>query len=218
MLSTMSSRKIQIIFLSLICISAVFSLHIYAEKPTAKTFVQIGLQNYENAEYSEAIDEFKQAIKLKPNYAAAHYHMGNAYFGLRRYDEALESYRKAVQINSEYTDAHFALGVLASMLSEYDESVASLKKAIKLNPKHSRACFSLGDVYSELENHEEAVKYYKKAVQLKPKDAAARYSLGVAYLKLDKQLVSSARKQYNILKKMDQDLAKDLEEKLRNRR
>ncbi len=130
----MSTRKIIIIFLSLIIISGGFSLHSYAKKPTARTFVQIGLVNYENAEYSEAIDEFKQAIKLKPNYAAAHYYLGNAYFGLRRYDEALNSYKKSAQLDPKYTDAHFALGILASMLSEYDLSVNSFKKAIKLNP------------------------------------------------------------------------------------
>ena len=123
----MSSRKVQIIFLCLILVSTVFSLSIYAGKPTARTFVQIGLTNYENAEYSEAIDEFKQAIKLKPNYAAAHYYLGNAYFGLRRYDEALNSYKKSAQLDPKYTDAHFALGILASMLSEYDLSVYSFK-------------------------------------------------------------------------------------------
>ena len=213
----MLNNKIQIIVLFSILVSAILTLPVSAEKPTAKTFVQIGLVNYENAEYSEAIDEFKQAIKLKPNYAAAHYHLANAYFGLRRYDEALDSYKKAVKIKPSYIDAHYSLGVLATMLSEYDDAIKALKKVIKLDPKHSRAFFSLGNAYSELEDYEEAVTYYKKAVQLKPKDAAARYSLGVSYLKLDKQLISSARREYDVLIKLDKDLAKDLGDKIRKR-
>ncbi|MEN8263390.1 MAG: tetratricopeptide repeat protein [Nitrospirota bacterium] len=213
----MLAKKIQIVLLSLLLTSAVFSLPVYAAKPTAKTFIRIGLINYENAEYSEAIDEFKQAIKLKPNYAEAHFHLANAYFGLRRYDEALDSYKKAVKLKPSYVDAHYSLGILATMLSEYDDAIKALKKVIKLDPQHSRACLSLGNAYSELENYEEAVKYYKKAVKLKPKDAGARYSLGVSYLKLDKQLISSARREYDVLIKLDKDLAKDLGDKIRKR-
>lgn len=214
----MTSKTVQIILLFLIVISLVFSLPLHAQKPTAKTFLDIGLQNSANAEYSEAVDEFKQAIKLKPNYAEAHYHLGNAYFGLRRYDEALESYRKAVQIKPDYADAHYSLGILASMLSEYDLAITSFKEVTSLDPKNSKAFFSLGNVYSEMENYEDAVIAYRTAVKIDPKNAGARYSLGVAYLQLRNDNLAAARKEYNALLKLDKDLAKDLAEKMAGRR
>jgi tetratricopeptide (TPR) repeat protein len=87
------------------------SLHTHAQEPTAKTFFDIGMQNNENAEYSEAIDAFKRAIELKSDYANAYYNLGHAYFNLHRYDEAHDAYKKAVKINPKFGDAYFSLGI-----------------------------------------------------------------------------------------------------------
>lgn len=214
----MISKNLQIILISFIVISAAFCFSVRAQKPTARTFLEIGLQNSAKAEYSEAVDEFKQAIKLKPNYAEAHYHLGNAYFGLRRYDEALESYKKAVQIKPDYADAHYSLGILASMLSEYDLAITSFKAVTRLDPKNAKAYFSLGNVYNEKEDYEDAIIAYRSSVKIDPKNAAARYSLGVAYLQLRRQNLSAARNEYNALLKLDKDLAQDLAEKIAGRR
>jgi len=170
----MHLKAVRRYFLIFLLSGALIPLNSLAQKPTARTFLELGLKHNENAEYSEAIDALKYAIKLKPKYARAYYHLGRAYFGLRRYTEALDAYRKAVKINPRYVDALFARGVLATMLSHYDEAIASFKKVIKLNPKHAKAYFALGNVYSEKENYQQAVKFYKKAVQLRPRNACSR--------------------------------------------
>jgi tetratricopeptide (TPR) repeat protein len=189
----------------------------FAQKPTAKTFFDIGLKNSENAEYSEAIDAFKHAINLKPDYAEAYYYLGDAFFNLHRYTEAFDAFKQAVKIKPNYVEAHFSLGILASMLSEYDEAIKAFKKVVELNPKHAKAYFSLGNVYSELNRHEEAVEAYKKAIDIMPKFTEARYHLGIAYLELRKQLLKYARQQYNYLKRVDKDLAQDLLKKIRSK-
>jgi tetratricopeptide (TPR) repeat protein len=111
-----SAVKSVIIYLIAICFISTGS---YAQKPTAETFYEIGLQNLENSEYSEASDAFEHAIKLKPKYAEAHFQLGNTYFKLHRYEEALGAYKKAVEYKPKFSDAHLAIGVLSSMMSEY---------------------------------------------------------------------------------------------------
>jgi tetratricopeptide (TPR) repeat protein len=89
-----------------------------AQKPTAKTFFDIGVENSNKMEYSEAIDSFRHAVKLKPDYAEAYLHLGHAYYSLHRYEEAYDSYKKAVKADRKYVDAYIALGSMASMLGE----------------------------------------------------------------------------------------------------
>ena len=103
------------------------------------------------------------------------------------------------------------------MLGKDDEAITALKKVVRLSPKHAKAYFTLGNIYSELEKYEQAVDAYRKVVKLNSRDAAARYHLGVSYMQLRKQLLKSARKEYNALRKLDKDLAKDLEGKIKGK-
>jgi len=201
----------------LIAILTLLSSGVYAQQPTAKTFLEIGIQNSENAEYSEAIDEFKHAIQLKPDYDEAYYQMGQAFFNLHRYDESLESYEKAVKLNPDHADAQFALGIITSMLSKYDESINAFKTVIKLNPKYTNAHYSLGNVYFEMENYSDAADAFEQALKIRPKYAEARYQLGLCYINLSRQFIKSAKKEHASLKKLDDSLAKDLMKKIKGK-
>lgn len=183
---------------------------LFAQKPTAETFFDIGVQNSKNTEYSEAIDAFKHAIKLKPDYAEAYYNLGHVYYNLHRYTEAIDAYKEAVKVKPNYVEAYISLGIVSSMLSRYDEAIEALKKAVKINPKNAEAHYRLGNIYSELEKSEEAIEAFKQAVKIKPKFAEARYNLGVAYLELSKKALASARKEYKSLKRLNKDLASEL--------
>lgn len=187
-----------------------FFTNAYPQKPSAKTFFDIGVENSDKMEYSEAIDAFQHAIKLKPDYAEAYYNLGHAYYSLHRYDEALDAYKNAVKLNQKYADAYIALGAIAQMLSKYDEATTALEKAVKLNPGNAEAHYVLGNVYSELNKHEEAANAYKKAVRIKPKFAEARYHLGLSYVQLSKKMMASAKKEYTALRKINKELAMEL--------
>ncbi len=213
----MNLRTSKIAYVSIVLLFAAFTVNATAQKPTAKTFLDIGIVNSDNAEYSEAIDEFKHAITLKPNYAEAHYHLGNAYFNLHRYEESLVSYKQAVKLKPKYVDAQFSLGILSSMLSNNNDAIKAFKQVIKLQPNNSKAAFSLGNVYYELEKYDEAVEAYKQAVKSSPKYAEARLHLGRAYMQLRNEMLLLAKREYNYLKKVDADLAKDLLKTINNK-
>jgi tetratricopeptide (TPR) repeat protein len=183
---------------------------VQAQKPTAKTFLDIGMRNSENSEFSEAIDAFRHAIKLKPDYAEAYFRLGNVYYSLHRYTEALESYKKAVEIQPEYKDAHITLGFVASLLSRYDEAVKSLKKVVELDPNNAKSYYNLGKIYLETEEYTKAAEAFDQAVTLEPDFAEAHYNLGVSYLNLGDDKLDAALKEYTILKKLNSGLADEL--------
>jgi Flp pilus assembly protein TadD len=99
-----------------------------------------------------------------------------------------------------------------------DEAVRALEKAAALKSRDENAHFALGNIYSELGRYDEAIGAYRKAVKIKPKFAEAHYHLGVAYVELSKKALSSARREYNTLKKLDKDIAQELLDKIGGKR
>ncbi len=47
--------------------------------------------------YAEALEDFEDATRLKPDYADAYYLMGKTYFLMKNHDKACENYKLAAQ-------------------------------------------------------------------------------------------------------------------------
>ena len=58
----------------------------------------------------EAIAACRQAIRLKPDLAEAHYNLGIALQGKGQLDEAIAAYRQAIGIKPDFAKAHYNLG------------------------------------------------------------------------------------------------------------
>ena len=63
----------------------------------------IGATNKGLGKLDEAIEAYKKAITIKPDYAEAHYNMGIALTDKGKLDEALEACKKAISIKPDYT-------------------------------------------------------------------------------------------------------------------
>ena len=58
----------------------------------------------------EAIREYQEALRLKPEDAQAHNNLGNALAEQGKVEEAIEAYREALRLNADNPEAHFNLG------------------------------------------------------------------------------------------------------------
>jgi len=84
---------------------------------------QVNLGNilYQANRIPEAMDLFKQAMRIKP--AVAHYSLGNALLKKGRTLEAIDQYKQALQVNPGYAESHNNLGsalLLTGRTSEGD--------------------------------------------------------------------------------------------------
>ncbi|HTS16323.1 MAG TPA: tetratricopeptide repeat protein [Verrucomicrobiae bacterium] len=71
-----------------------------------------GVTFFQAGNVSEAIQEYKQALRLYPNYAKAHLNLGIALAQMGRTQEAVEQYEMALRINPDYAKARDALARL----------------------------------------------------------------------------------------------------------
>ena len=62
-------------------------------------------------QFDEAIDSFKQLLKINPHYAEAYNNMGVALKDKGDPEAAIDSYKQALNINPDYAEAYYNMGV-----------------------------------------------------------------------------------------------------------
>ncbi len=97
--------------------------------------------------YVDAIESFKEAIVIKPDYVDAYVNLGNVYYQVGRYTEAADSYREALRIKPINPFLYNKLGTILIILGAYKEAVNAFDNAVKIDPGNAGAYFNLGIAY-----------------------------------------------------------------------
>ncbi len=148
---------------------------------SSEAYLHLGDAYFNLDMYGEAIEAYKQAMRIKPDDATALFMIGVSYNNLSLYNEAIESFKKAVKINPDFEGIYNDLGFAYYKLGRYLDAVDVLRQAIKIKPDYTEAYYNLGFVYRELGWFQEAIETFKQAIRINPDYAEAYFSLGVVY-------------------------------------
>jgi tetratricopeptide (TPR) repeat protein len=147
----------------------------------ALSFFWIGYCLGRLGQYQEAIEPYKQAIRIQPNDGEIYNNLCFAYGKVGRFDEAIESCRQAIQLKPDLAEAQNNLGWTYQIVGRYQEAIQSCKEAIRLKPDFVLAHYNLGNNYSALKKYEEAIKSYKETIRIQFDYAEGHLNLGAAY-------------------------------------
>ena len=125
----------------------------------------------------KAVERYKSAVQIEPNFAEAHNNLGVALKALGRHSDSVESYTRALQLKPDYAEAHNNLGNALRNLGKIDDAIDSYAKAIKLHPEFSQAYNNTGNAYKELGQVGAAIENYTKALEINPDFAEAHSNL-----------------------------------------
>ena len=131
--------------------------------------------------HEEAIESYKQAISIDPDFVYAHSNLGVAYGKSGKYKEAIKSYQQTIKIDPDDATAHYNLGCAYYESGKHKEAIESYKQVIKIDPDDGETHRHLGLAYNGAGKHEEAIKSYKQAISIDPDYAKAHSNLGYAY-------------------------------------
>ncbi|PYU57967.1 MAG: hypothetical protein DMG55_18190 [Acidobacteria bacterium] len=120
--------------------------------------------------FSGAVTEYREAIRLKPDYPAAHAGLANALADKGELDNAIREFREIVRLNPSDASAHQALGELLSNKGELDAAKAEFLTVMQLKTKTSEP---LREAANNLVDKEENVQPTPDpAVETPPKKSA----------------------------------------------
>ena len=103
-----------------------------------------------------AIDYYKAARNLRPDYLPLFVSLGNISLQLNRLAEAEGFFRGALALNEQSAAAQYGLGQAALSGRSYAEAVRYLEKALVLAPEANRIHYALAMAYRGLNNLEKA--------------------------------------------------------------
>lgn len=136
--------------------------------------------------YTDAIESYREALRIKPYYAEVWNNLGIAYTKLNRYIDAIDAYREAVRVKPDHAGAWSNLGLAYAKLSHYTDAIDAYRKALSIKPDYANVWHNLGVIYGNLMRYTDAIEAYREAVRIKPDYADAWHGLGFTYAKLNR--------------------------------
>jgi uncharacterized protein (TIGR02466 family) len=128
--------------------------------------------------YNEAVNSYKNALKLQPNTPDLLFNLGIALTHLNRLDEAASTYQQAIKVNPNFFEAYGNLGTVLQRQGKLEPAIANYQNGLKINPQDARGHFNLGTALRDNGDLDAAVNSYKKAISLFPNYTDAHNNLG----------------------------------------
>jgi len=148
----------------------------------AEAHAALGAVNYAiEFQWAEAEKEFQRAIRLKPNYAAAHWQYGWLLVFIGRLDEARKELQRAVELDPLSEVMTTDLNVPYTLKKDYDKAIAQCHKALELDPSFYLPHFVMGWIEVKRgANYSKAIEEYRLAQAMERVPIITAF-LGFAY-------------------------------------
>src|SRR6185312_2954677 len=141
-----------------ISIPAVIALALLAAGCTqlkSRDQINKGVNAFKNAQFPQAVEHFKTAVELEPDFTAARLYLATAYMqqyvpgseapeNIKNADEALNQFQKVLQQDPKNKIAAAYIATLMLNEKKWDEAEKWFHKVIGLDPSNTYAYYSLG--------------------------------------------------------------------------
>jgi tetratricopeptide (TPR) repeat protein len=170
----------------------------------AKMAFKDGNKNYKEENFRVAIEEYSEAVQLKPDFPEAHFFLGSSYQALyrpgkedaenaQRLEKAIEHYGKSLEFNKSGTPNQKivrtnTLAALTGIYSDppkqnYDKAFEFAQQLLSEGPNDPKNLYAMANLYEKFGKVQEAEDTYRKVVELAPSDAKACGAMAAFYNK-----------------------------------
>jgi len=147
---------------------------------SAKVLNIQGVANARIGRLDAAISSYRQALKLKPNYAEPYNNMGSALNDKGDLDAAIDSFQQALKLEPGYAEAYNNMGNALRGKGDLGAAMDSFQQALKLEPGYAEAYNNMGNALQDKGDLGAAIDNYQQALKCKPGFADAYNNLGNA--------------------------------------
>ena len=148
----------------------------------AEAHYNIGISLEGEGRRAEALQHFRESIRLDPRFPDSRSSLGNLLRVMGRPTEAAVQIDEALRLAPDFPEAHFNKGILLAGSGRIPEAIAQYREAVRLNPSYVEARNSLGSLLQGAGMTAEAIVQFQEAIRLSPGGYEAENNLGIALL------------------------------------
>lgn len=118
--------------------------------------------------WGEAIEAYRCALELDPDFADAHCNLGTVFYNQGRRGAAMDCFRRALEIEPLHLEANFNV---ANLLEEHSASEAALRHyqtVLRVDPLYEDAHVNLALLYEKLGLGGKAREHWRRYLQIDP--------------------------------------------------
>jgi tetratricopeptide (TPR) repeat protein len=163
---------------------ALYEATVAAVPRSARAHMELASAYGREGRTPEALGHFAEALKIKPDYGAAAYNMGNMLARGGQLAPAIQAYRQAVAATPTFASAWTNLSLTYRLGGSNSEALGVLEEAVVANPKHAGLHLELAETAMQLGRFEMAAIHYALVLENAPSaDPSVRFAKGVALMR-----------------------------------
>ena len=128
-------------------------------------------------EMAQAIDHYKKATELAPNYSAAYNLLGYAYRQNVDYAKAEEAFQKYIELIPNDPNPYDSYAELLLKMGKFDESITQYRKALEIDPNFINSHQGIAAALMYKGNPDEAAAELQKIFEKSRSDAEQRTAM-----------------------------------------
>ncbi|QPJ62318.1 MAG: tetratricopeptide repeat protein [Candidatus Nitronauta litoralis] len=142
--------------------------------PPAEAYYYLGASLNKVGKFGEAIEAFKKALEINPDYSQVYMDLGIAHHNRKNYSEALSSFNKVIYADPGNGAALFFQGLALQGLKKVDQAINSFNMAGSMDPDFEQlAKFNIGLLRYKAKQYEEAKAQFEACIQTNPESNTA---------------------------------------------
>ena len=135
---------------------------------------------------SEAVQHFREALRINPRYAKSHYNLANTLEEQGKTAEAIKHHSEALRIDPNISGAHNNLGIILEKQGNINDAIDHFRMSLRINADDEIAHYNLGNALAQIGDFDGAEKHYHETLRINPDNADAHYNLGIVFEKQGK--------------------------------
>ncbi len=159
----------------------------------------LGVVLLDKGRVAEAIANYEEALRLKPNHAKAHYNLGNALLQAGQPSTAIEHYEKALELQPDLDVVHSNLGNALIQAGRVADAIEHYREALRVTPAEVTAYNNLGNALLQIGKTTEAIECFQQAIKLQPESGPTHNNLGNGFLQVN-QVADAVREYHEALR------------------
>ena len=164
---------------------AIFSGSALCQSP--EELFQEGVAAQQRGDFTTAVRDYRQVLKLEPNQISARANLGAALSHLGRFDEAIAEYRSALQMDPANKDIRLNLALALYKKGDYQQASREFEQVRSVDAGDPRVLTLLGDCQLRLGHPEEAARLTVPLAQAHPDNLDAAFVAGSALIRNGKR-------------------------------